>query len=765
MADDRVRERRRRATCVTAGRRLWDRPAGRRRAGGRRRRGDACAWSRSPCSPTATSCVEDVPGTGKTLLARAVARALDLDTARIQGTPDLLPSDVTGASLFEPGGPPLRRRARCSRTSCSSTRSTGRRRGRSRRCWRRCRSARSRSRARPAACPDPFVVLATQNPVEFEGTFALPAGPARPVPAARPDRLPGRRRRAPDRPPPPGRRGAARRDRARHRPRAAARPSATGSGRCASPTRSRRTSSSSSGRRATHPDIELGASPRATVALYRAAQAAAVLEGRDVRHARRRQGRSPRPCWPTGWSSTSTGASTARRPTRALAAILGHGRRPAGARRLTRAASRHDADAMTMAAVLLAIALIVIGSVLDVPIAIVLGLGRRCCSRSSTTLWARAGLRGVRYTPDARRAARGVRRRDPDARSRSGTGDGCRSPGCAPTTTRRTGVDRPRARPRDGDERGSRGPAQRLDAAAVRARRAPVPRRARDRRGVFTRSGRSTCPSATRSPGGPRSRSAPRSTRSSSGRGPSPTTEIEPPDRWGDLDRARPGLAEDPSRFAGVRPYAPGDPIRRIHARTSARLGRPMTKRFEPSRDREVLIALDVQTVDGPAWEARPRRATRSSRCTSSPASLARTLGAAAGRVRPHGGRLHRRRDADRAGRRVVGAGPGPSASSTSSRGCRSTPRCRSSGCSRSSRARVPAGHDGARPHRPRPAAVRAGAAAARAGRRPTSSSSPAARRRIATAARARSLGFTARRAVHGRPLAHRRAAGRDRRP
>ena len=83
-----------------------------------------------------------------------------------------------------------------------------------------------------------------------------------------------------------------------------------------------------------------------------------------------------------------------------------------------------------------------------------------------------------------------------------------------------------------------------------------------------------------------------------------PTTEIEPPDQWGDLDIARSGLAEDPSRFAGVRPYAPGDPMRRIHARTSARIGQPMTKRFEPSREREVLIALDVQTIDGPTWEA-----------------------------------------------------------------------------------------------------------------------------------------------------------------
>src|SRR5439155_27334014 len=47
--------------------------------------------------------IEDVPGTGKTLLARAVARALTLDSKRIQGTPDLLPVDVTGSSLYEGG--------------------------------------------------------------------------------------------------------------------------------------------------------------------------------------------------------------------------------------------------------------------------------------------------------------------------------------------------------------------------------------------------------------------------------------------------------------------------------------------------------------------------------------------------------------------------------------------------------------------------------------------------------------------------------------
>jgi uncharacterized protein (DUF58 family) len=81
-----------------------------------------------------------------------------------------------------------------------------------------------------------------------------------------------------------------------------------------------------------------------------------------------------------------------------------------------------------------------------------------------------------------------------------------------------------------------------------------------------------------------------------------PATALQRRDTWGGQDRARVGLNEDPSRFAGVREYAPGDPIRRIHPRASARLGRPVVKRFEPSRDREVLIALDVQIANGPTW-------------------------------------------------------------------------------------------------------------------------------------------------------------------
>jgi len=74
--------------------------------------------------------------------------------------------------------------------------------------------------------------------------------------------------------------------------------------------------------------------------------------------------------------------------------------------------------------------------------------------------------------------------------------------------------------------------------------------------------------------------------------------------RWGADRPARRGLMEQPPAYAGVREYQPGDPLRRLHARASARVGRPLTKRFDPAREREVMLALDVQTIDGPAWQA-----------------------------------------------------------------------------------------------------------------------------------------------------------------
>ena len=75
-------------------------------------------------------------------------------------------------------------------------------------------------------------------------------------------------------------------------------------------------------------------------------------------------------------------------------------------------------------------------------------------------------------------------------------------------------------------------------------------------------------------------------------------------ERWGGDERARRGPLEHPISYAGVRDYVAGDPLRRIHGPASARLGRPVVKRFDPAREREVLLALDIQTVPGAAWEA-----------------------------------------------------------------------------------------------------------------------------------------------------------------
>lgn len=67
--------------------------------------------------------------------------------------------------------------------------------------------------------------------------------------------------------------------------------------------------------------------------------------------------------------------------------------------------------------------------------------------------------------------------------------------------------------------------------------------------------------------------------------------------------RAVRGLFEEPSLFAGVRPYQHGDRLRRIHWKATARRGRPLSRRFDPGREREALIALDMQTTAGPYWE------------------------------------------------------------------------------------------------------------------------------------------------------------------
>lgn len=66
--------------------------------------------------------------------------------------------------------------------------------------------------------------------------------------------------------------------------------------------------------------------------------------------------------------------------------------------------------------------------------------------------------------------------------------------------------------------------------------------------------------------------------------------------------RARSSLTTDPALYAGVRPFQPGDSVRQIHWRATARVGSPVSRRLEPARGRDVVLVVDVQTVDGPYW-------------------------------------------------------------------------------------------------------------------------------------------------------------------
>jgi uncharacterized protein (DUF58 family) len=68
---------------------------------------------------------------------------------------------------------------------------------------------------------------------------------------------------------------------------------------------------------------------------------------------------------------------------------------------------------------------------------------------------------------------------------------------------------------------------------------------------------------------------------------------------WNGERPTRTGRIDDPSRFAGVRPYAPGDPVRRLHWRATVRLGQPVVKRFDPARERDVIVVLDIDTRTG----------------------------------------------------------------------------------------------------------------------------------------------------------------------
>ncbi|WBL35727.1 MoxR family ATPase [Tepidiforma flava] len=224
--------------------------------------------------------LEDVPGTGKTTLAKAIARSLDCSFKRIQFTPDLMPSDITGITYYNQKlgefvfreGPLLAQVVLADEINRATPRTQSA-------LLEAMEERQLTVEGTTVRMPAPFLVIATQNPVELEGTF--------PLPEAQLDRFLLRLRL--------GYPGEDEEDLILQRfeaesPLESLRPVIEAPALLEMAAQLRRLHVAPPVRRyivqlvqatRAEPAFELGGSPRATLALFRAARARAVLEGRD----------------------------------------------------------------------------------------------------------------------------------------------------------------------------------------------------------------------------------------------------------------------------------------------------------------------------------------------------------------------------------------------------------------------------------------------------------------------------------------------------
>jgi len=119
--------------------------------------------------------LEGVPGVAKTLLAKTLAAALDLRFTRLQFTPDLMPSDVTGQTILDVNDGSFRFREGPVFTNLLLADEINRTPPKTQASLLEAMEERQVSvEGRSRLLPDPFIVIATQNPVEYEGTYPLP---------------------------------------------------------------------------------------------------------------------------------------------------------------------------------------------------------------------------------------------------------------------------------------------------------------------------------------------------------------------------------------------------------------------------------------------------------------------------------------------------------------------------------------------------------------------------------------------------------------